>query len=220
MKINSILLLVVILNVPELKAQESIDLQPHFSEVWAGLIINKELSKKFNLELKDQIRISESLHGLRLNLLEVGLGYQIYKKLNVSAKYRFSFRSNARNTKRISVDLAYKTKIKPVKIEVKYRARFQNSRVTYTGESVNFIRNKLTISKKISKKWSGYSSYEIFHNLNDEFEHQSNRFVLGAKYKVNKHFGVKAFAQYDQDIHGKYQPTRSVFGMTGTYSFK
>ena len=209
-----------ILLTPALFAQEHSDLEPHINEVWTGFTIKKELSKKFRLEFEDQLRISDAYNGVRLNFLELGLNYNVIKGVDVNAKYRYSFRNDIRNTRRLTFDLSYKLKIKSIKADIKYRFRFQNTRVIYTGESVNFVRNKITFNKTINKKWTGYTSYEAFHNLNDEFEHQANRFVLGAKYKLNKRIKLKAFVQYDQDIHGKYQPTRSVFGLMGTYQFK
>lgn len=214
------LLLLIVLGVPGLKAQDKSNLKPHFFEVWTGITLKKEISKKFRLEFEDQFRISESLGSLRLNLYELGLNYHVAKGLNIKAMYRFSFRNNTRNTKRFSFDLSYKLKIKSLKTQIKYRARFQNTQVTYTGESIDFFRNKLTLTKKITEKWSGYSSYEIAFNLSDDFEQQSNRFVLGAKYAVNKRWQLKAFGQYDQDVHGKYKPTRTVYGLMGIYSFK
>jgi hypothetical protein len=215
-----IILISVSFAITSLQAQDNADMKPHFTEVWTGFTVKKKMSKKFTLQLEDQVRFSENYAGVRLNFIEVGLNYHIKKGWNASANYRYSFRNSSRNTKRVSFDLSYKLKIKPVKAEIKYRARYQNTVVTYTGESLNFIRNKLTLTKRLTKKWSLYSSYELFLNMSDEYEHQANRFVFGTKIKCNKHLQLKAFAQYDQDIHGKYQPKRTVFGLVGTYNFK
>lgn len=208
------------LAMTSLQAQDDSDMEPHFTEVWTGFTVKKKISKKLTLQLEDQVRFSESYEGVRVNFLEFGASYHLVKGWNASAKYRYSFRNNARNTKRVSFDLSYKLKIKAVKGDIKYRARYQNTVVSYTGESLNLIRNKLTLTKRLTKKWSIYSSYELFLNMNDEYEHQANRYVFGAKIKCNKHFQLKTFVQYDQDTHGKYRPKRSVFGLVGTYSLK
>ena len=215
-----IIFLSILLALTSLQAQDNSDMEPHLTEVWTGFTIKKKISKKLTLQLEDQVRFSESYQGIRLNFLEIGANYHIIKGWDASAKYRYSFRNTNRNTKRVSLDLSYKLKVKAVKGDIKFRARYQNTVVSYTGESLNFLRSKITLSKKITKKWSLYSSYEVFHNMNDEYEHQANRFVFGAKIKVNKHFKIKTFAQYDQDVHGKYKPKRSVFGLVGTYSLK
>lgn len=210
----------LLISAPVLHAQDIPDLEPHIYEAWTGFTIKGELNKKFTIALENQIRLSENYDGVRLNFIDLGLKYSIYKGLAFKAKYRYSFRNQARNTKRISFDLSYKLKIKPAKLALKYRVRYQNTQVAYTDENVDFLRNKLTLSYKLHKKWEGYAAYEIFHNMNDENEHQANRFILGVTYELKKQLKLKSFVQYDQDIHGKYKPTRTVFGLMGTYAFK
>ncbi|MFT6802077.1 MAG: long-subunit fatty acid transport protein [Salibacteraceae bacterium] len=217
---SSVLILVAFLLAPVLNAKDQPNLKPTLHEIWTGFTLSKDLSKKFSVDLEDQVRFSEALGGLRLNFLDLGLTYRINKVFDAKVNYRYSFRSNVRNTKRISFDLSYKVKIKPVKVEIKMRTRFQNTQVTYTGESTNYLRNKLTLYKSISKKWEGYMAYEIFHNMSDENELHATRFVVGTKFKLNKNLKLKAFLQYDQDVHGKYQPKRYVLGVMGTYEFK
>lgn len=192
----------------------------HIYEVWTGFTVKKKLSDKFSVDLENQYRFNTDLGGLRQSFLELGVNYKAWKALEINAQYRFAFRQFVRNTNRFALNVSYKWKVKPVKMEIKFRSRFQNTIVTYTGQSISFFRNKLTLTYKINKKWNVYGAYEAFANMNDEYEHQANRFSLGVHHELNKKFKLKTYLQLDQDLHGKYRPTRSVLGVMLSYKFK
>ena len=94
---------------------------------------NINLNKKFSLNFDDQIRITEGSQ-ISVNFMEAGIKYKFIKKAAIKVQYRYSFRNDMRNTTRLSFDLSYKWKIKPANLQIKYRARFQNTVVTYTGQ--------------------------------------------------------------------------------------
>ena len=219
MKKISVFIILLLLGF-NLKSQDLIYDESNVSEVWSGFTLKKKLSKKLTLNLDDQIRINAGIKEVRVNFMEVGLKYKVYKNLSVKVQYRYSLRTNLRNTKRISFDVSNKWKIKRLKLELKYRARFQNAIVEYTGQNITYGRNQFSISYKINKKWSPYTSYESFFKFNDNKEFRSNRYNLGIEYTVNKRLSWNGFIQYDQELNVKNPVSRSVIGVLLVYKLK
>lgn len=190
----------------------------HSREVWTGFTLKKDLNKKFSVNFDDQIRITEG-SSIRVNFMEAGIKYKFVKNAAFKVQYRYSIRNNMRNTKRLSFDLSYKWKIKPANLEIKYRARFQNAVVEYTGQSFTYFRNRLVLTYKFNKKWSAYGSFENFYRFNERNDFRANRYEFGANYSINKQLDLKTFAQYDYDLNVKSPASRSVIGVLLKYKF-
>ncbi len=203
-----------------LQAQDPLTDGPHYSELWTGFTLKKKLNDKFTVNFDDQIRFTQEWNKIRVNFMELGVKYKINKVIAIKAQYRYSIRNEVRNTRRISLDLSSKWKIKPWNLEFKYRARFQSGVVVYTGQSRSFFRNKFVLTYKFNKKWKTYASYESYYKVNGLSEFRSNRYVLGANYQLNKRLELNPFLQLDQEINVKHPATRSVFGLLFTYQFK
>ena len=212
-----VLLLIIGLSGIDVYAQEKVKpIQDH--EVWAGVVLKKELTKKLTLNLDNQVRISDNLNGVRSNFVELGLKYDLNKIFSVRGQYRYTFRNNTRNTERISLDAMAKWKFKPAKLQFKYRARFQNTMVVYSGQHLTTFRNRFTVQYKISKKWRTYVEYESFYRFNTRNEFRRNRGTLGAKYRINKEIQLKGFLQIDQDINIRIPQRRTTLGLILTYN--
>lgn len=183
------------------------------NEVWVGFTLKKQVSDRVTLSLDQQTRTMDNLEGIRANFFELGLKYELSKHFAVKGQYRYTIRNNMKNTERLSLDLTTKWKYKPVKLTFKYRLRFQNAVVDYTGQNLTFLRNRFTLQYKISKKWQAYTEYESFYKFNQKNEFRGNRYTFGAKYRISKQMNLNAFYQIDQEINVKDPIRENIFGM-------
>ncbi len=213
-----LLFLFIWTSLATLNAQERPIEYNHTKEVWTGFTLKKDLNKKFSLNFDEQVRITEGSQ-IRVNFMEAGIKYKFIKKAAFKVQYRYSFRNDVRNTSRLSFDLSYKWKIKPANLQIKYRARFQNTVVDYTGQSMAYFRNRLIVTYKYNKKWSTYAYFENFYRLNERNEFRANRYEFGANYNINKQFELKTFLQYDYEINVKSPSSRRVIGVLVKYEF-
>lgn len=183
------------------------------NEIWIGFTLKKQVSDRITLNLDQQTRTMNNVEGIRTNFLELGMKYELSKHFAVKGQYRYTIRNLMRNTTRLSLDLAAKWKYKPANLTFKYRLRFQNASVRYTGESLAYLRNRFTLQYKVSKKWLAYTEYESFFRFNQRNEFRGNRFTLGARYRVSKEMYVNAFYQIDQEINVKDPFKENIFGV-------
>ncbi|UTW66347.1 DUF2490 domain-containing protein [bacterium SCSIO 12643] len=183
------------------------------NEVWVGFTLKKQVSDRVTLSLDQQTRTMDNLEGIRANFLELGMKYELSKHFAVKGQYRYTIRNNSKNTERLSLDLSTKWKYKPAKLTFKYRLRFQNSVVEYTGQNITYLRNRFTMQYKISKKWQTYVEYESFFKFNQKNEFRGNRYTLGAKYRISKQMNINAFYQIDQEINVKHAFRENIFGV-------
>ena len=106
---------------------------PAFAQVsdanlWTGLGAKMGITKKLDVAYETQTRFYNNVSQLKTYYNELGVKYGVIKGLDVSVKYRFA--RKYRNTywdseNRFNFDVSYGYKIKPAKIRVKARARYQ-----------------------------------------------------------------------------------------------
>ena len=190
------------------------------NEAWVGFTLKKEVSDRVVLSFDQQTRTMDDLNGIRAHLLELGLKYKLSKHFSLKGQYRYTLRNNMKNTDRISLDLTTKWKYKPAKLTFKYRVRFQNTVVSYTDQNITYLRNRLSLQYKISKKWNIYTEYESFFKFNEKNEFRGNRYSFGAKYKVTKRIVLNAFYQLDQEINVKSPSRQNVYGLLLQWNLK
>jgi predicted porin len=190
------------------------------NEVWIGFTLKKEVSNHVTLSFDQQTRTMDNLQGIRANLLELGLKYELSKHFSVKGQYRYTFRNNMKNTKRISLDISTKWKYKPAKLTFKYRLRLQNTVVSYTRQNLTLARSRFSLQYKISKKWGIYTEYESFFRFNEKNEFRGNRYTVGTKYKLTKQMELNAFYQVDQEINVKSPVQQNIYGLLLQWNLK
>jgi len=183
------------------------------NELWTGFTLKHKISKKTTLFLDQQTRVTDNLNSIRTNFFELGLKYKFSKQFNLKAQYRYTIRNSKRNVKRISLDANLKWKYKPAKITFKYRARFQNSTVVYTGQRFTFLRNRFGLAYPITKELESYVEYESFYRFNQRNEFRGNRFTIGLEYELNKSVALNGFYQIDKEINVKDPKKNNVIGV-------
>lgn len=181
--------------------------------LWIGATLKRKVSDRVSVTIEQQTRTKNRLDDLHSSFLEAGVKYKFGKRYSVKTQLRYSIRNDARNTMRVSMDFGSKWRIKPAKLMFKYRARFQNAVVTYTGENITYLRNRVSIEYKVSKKWKINTMYESFFRFNDRNEFRTNRYGLGGTYSYSKRLDVDIFYLYDQEFNVKKPEHVGVFGV-------
>jgi hypothetical protein len=102
--------------------------QVNDANLWLGLGARLPINKNFSINYETQTRFYQNVSSLKTYYNELGLKYGIIKGLDASVKYRFArkFRDTYWDSEnRFNFDVAYDYKIKPAKIRVKARLRYQ-----------------------------------------------------------------------------------------------
>lgn len=146
----------------EAYSQETIN-----SGIWLGNNLKIALNKKFDFNFNQQIR--EIISPLQIGTLqlETGIDYALKKHLIASAFYRFDLKPDiyaaAIIQHRLYFDLGINHKFKK-KMTVDFRIRFQQQfqRIKLPNK---YLRPKLTLKYKMTKKISFYTDGELFYNI-------------------------------------------------------
>lgn len=203
-----ILMAFIIVGITPAFAQTD-DIKPT-NELWTGFTLKHKLSQKNTFNFDQQTRFTDNVTKVRTVFLELGIRHKINKYFDIKGQYRYTFRNSKHNAHRISFDARAKWKFKPVKLELIYRFRLQNTLINYTGQNIPFLRNRITLKYPFTKKLNSYAEYESFYRFDTKSKFVANRYTLGLKYDLNKMFGVNLFYQIDQEINVRYLDKRNV----------
>lgn len=195
-------------------AQETSDL-----ELWRGIEVEYELNDKWSLELEEQFRLHENISTLKVFFLETGLQYQAADFLDFKFLYRYSNNQNSRNSRRVTFDTKFEYDIPDNPIDIKYRIRLQNTRVSYTEQNINYIRNKLELDANLSKLVDPFLAYEHFFRVRriEESESRTNRYTLGLRWRVEKDLELETYFRRDHERNVKVPNTQYIIGVLAKY---
>ncbi|MCG8576217.1 MAG: DUF2490 domain-containing protein [Flavobacteriales bacterium] len=100
------------------------------ANLWTGLGVNADLNDQFSLAYETQTRFFNNFSQLGNYYNELGVKYKPLKDVKIAVKYRYArkYRSTFWDSEnRFNIDAAYRYKIKPAKISLTARARYQVS---------------------------------------------------------------------------------------------
>lgn len=164
--------------------------------LWAGIGVNKKLTKKFSLDLKAQSRIVDNFSYTQSYLAEAGLSYKLRKHWNVAGYYRFISKrknetSNFKNRHRFYADLSYDNKIGAIKFEnrVRYQYQFKDNDGEI-GFDKSYIREKIEIAYPNKSNFTPYLSGDLFYEIGGKIDQLRPK--IGTSYKINKHHSLDA----------------------------
>jgi hypothetical protein len=195
---------------------------------WAVVNIQKKLSKDFEINLEQQLRLYTNATTIDDYILDFGSKYKMNKNFKLGANIRYIYNkkrwNETENNSRYNLDLNYKGNIS-TKLKLYYRLRYQKDITNVLSETqmtnVNFssIRNRIKIGYKINKNNRLYFSGEIFRSM-EIFKSpyfNKTRFYLGNVIKTkigdfNCSFG------YEQEINTDYP--LSFFFLKTVYTLK
>lgn len=186
-------------------------------ELWTGAKLEYKLSKKVKLELEEQVRLNDNMSTTKVFFVEPGIRYKFNKFIDFKFKYRFSDFHQSRNENRMTMDIRFEYDIPKNPIDLKYRFRFQDSKVTYTEQKINYTRHEWTADINLTKWMDPYVSYEIFY-LQQKKEIRTHRYSLGLQWKLGKDLDFTTFYVMDYQVNVKKPDTQHIFGGTFSYS--
>lgn len=180
------------------------------NEFWTGVSLNYKLNKKIDFSLDQQVRITDNLNTIRSTFFEFGAKYTFNKHFSTRLQHRYTIRNEARHVNRFTLDGTGKWKIKPVKLELSYRLRFQHGVVTFTKEPETYLRNRFQIRYQIVKKLKLFARYESFYQFNDKTRFRHNLYATGIELKATKKLDLSLFYRVDQKINTKNPEIRNI----------
>lgn len=189
------------------------------NELWAGYTLRFKLNKKLRFDLEQQTRTNDNFGGLKSAFVETGVKYRIKKWISLKPQWRYTIVANGRNRSRLSLDANLKWEFKKLKLTPKYRMRFQNTTVSYTGEFITILRNQLTLGYNWTKLVDPYVEYENFYRFNFKNETRVHRYTAGLEWKLNKKAALKTVYQVDQEVNVSAPDRQNIVAILFGYSF-
>jgi hypothetical protein len=181
---------------------------------WLGFNISKELSKKFDLEFEEEVRIFQHFSEINRFATTIGGSYSINKYLKAGAGYTWIYRHDVNdsfweNRHRYYLQLTGKVELGRVAFSI--REKFQS---TYIDKDVkgfdyspeNYLRSRLQIAWDVkNSSLEPYASAEMINQLNnpDGNEIDNMRYTLGLEFPLFKKLDLDTYLRLSQEMNVK-----------------
>jgi hypothetical protein len=181
---------------------------------WLGFNVSKELSRKFDLEFEEEVRIFQQFSEINRFATSIGGSYSFNKYLKAGAGYTWIYRHDVNdsfweNRHRYYLQLTGKVDIG--RLSISLREKFQS---TYIDKDVkgfdyspeNYLRSKLQIAWDIqNSKLEPYASAEMISQLNnpDGNEIDNMRYTLGVEFPLAKKLVMDTYLRLSQEMNVK-----------------
>jgi hypothetical protein len=184
---NHLFLILLIIPLTGLAQERNINL-------WTGINVSKNITKKISLEADAQWRLTNNLTTTGSYIAELGAGYKFNKHWEVSAFYRFISRRKYdkgdeayvfKSYHRFYANLTYDHKIAFLKFA--YRLRYQNQFKDDNGTLENdksYLRNRIELSYPNKTKFTPAISADLFYRMGEAFDEV--RYKADVDFKINK----------------------------------
>jgi hypothetical protein len=175
--------------------------------LWTGVKVSKKLGSNVQASLNGQTRLGGTVDFLHSYLFDFGIEYKISKKIDIGGYYRWINRRKEEgdifeNRQRYYLDLKYVESFG--KIDFLNRVRYQHLFKDNEGDLEfvsNYIRNRIDLGFKASKRFEPYISADFFYSLGDnKFDQIRPR--IGADIKLNKKNGINTGLMTNLDLTG------------------
>jgi len=193
-----------------LKAQTDLGL-------WSNLAVEKEISKKMDIQLEEELRFNNNVTRLNSLLTEASLSYKINKYYSLGASYRFTYYTENRFGNRFTLSNQVKYTLKDFTLN--YRLNLQTD--FSTVDPVEYkIRNKFGVDYKFNKHWgiglAGELFYSFYYNRSmfDRY-----RLAFGVDHKINKHHKISGSLMFQREFNVANPEADVVLGIGYKYSW-
>jgi long-subunit fatty acid transport protein len=186
--------------------------------LWSNIAVEKEISKKMEIQLEEELRFNQNVGRLNSLLTEAGFKYKINKYYSLGASYRFTYYTENRFGNRFTLSNQVKYKIEDFTLN--YRLNLQTD--FSTKDPVEYkIRNKFGVDYKINKRWEIGVSGELFYS----FYYNRNRFdryrlAYGVDYSFKKRHKLSASLMFQQEFNVANPESDVILAFKYKYSLK
>lgn len=139
---------------------------------WLSAGVSQNIGE-YRWSFEQNLRLRYGLSIVDKHFSEIGLRRKINKRLTIGGNYRLGWNDPATRPElfhRVNIDARIKYKWKKQDLELLWRPRIQ-ARFKPGGEgnsAKTVLRNKVTLQKKINKKFDAWIAIELFTDLNPE----------------------------------------------------
>jgi hypothetical protein len=181
---------------------------------WLALDVSKEVTKKFDLEFEEEVRVFKQFSEINRFATSIGGSYSIFKFLKGAAGYTWIYHHDVNdsfwdNRHRYYIQLAGKFEIN--RLTFSLRERFQSTFIDkdikgfdYSPE--NYLRSRLQAVWDIkNSKMEPYASGEVIYQLNnpDGNKVDNIRYTLGTVFPLTKKLDVDTYLRLSQEMNVK-----------------
>jgi hypothetical protein len=195
-------------------AADKTDAQETDFGTWLSFELTKEITKKFDLEFEEEIRIFEKFREINRFGTSVGGSYSLNKYVKGGAGYTWLYRHDVKdqlweNRQRYYIYLRGRFEVG--RITFSLHEKFQS---TYCDSSVpgfdyspeNYLRSRLQAEYDLKgNKATPYIGAEMHYQLNnpDGNEIDDMRYTLGIDFPLTKKLGMDTYLRMDQEMNVK-----------------
>ncbi len=197
--------------------------QEQDARLYAGTEITVNLSPDMHLAFNQEARFVENVSIFDKSISELGLKYNISKHLRIGLTYRLTNKLNKdnyfRQWHRLQLDLRITQKIHNFRISYRtmYQSQYKNILSSKNGFIPdNYLRNRLSLQYRESKKIRPYISAELFTPIftNKKPYIDEIRYVSGLDYIFNRRYSLGLFYMLQNEMNIKKPNKNHVYGIS------
>ncbi|OFY34435.1 MAG: hypothetical protein A2W91_16230 [Bacteroidetes bacterium GWF2_38_335] len=184
--------------------------------------MEKEVTKKISATFEEEIRFSDNVSRLKKFYSELGVGYKLSKKFDLSVSYRYitQYKTDYSVSPRFYyiMALSWGDKFGRFKIKVRGKYMIKGSRLVTEETMINpmlYYRNLVEVMYNIPKApLNPFLSYELFVPLNNPYGVfiDGHRTTLGVDLKINKKNTATVYFRNDREANVENPLNAFIFG--------
>ena len=183
------------------------------NELWTGIEIQKDYTKKFNIEVGQYIRFKDQFSQFHKTYTDVALAYQLNSIVDFSVGYRYLIYDD-KTLHRVNFD----SKINIEKFKYIPDLRISIQKELPHDEIV--LRHKLTIEFPKIKKFSPYCLYEGFYSANSSILlKQKYRLGIGVELNLPRKNSIKFYYYNQSELDKDNLEDTNIWGTKYEYLF-
>jgi hypothetical protein len=180
----------------------------------AGVRLNLNLPKKWEVDLEYQFRMVDDLSTYRGSYFTLETDYRLTKEITAIGGYRYAL-TNGGNAHRFAAGLEVETRLHKVRLAfrplIQYRSAFVDDGEV-GGDGDTFARTRLRAEYPVTKKLDVYGTVEPFFGFGGEYPVDNWRNELGMQYAFTKGVRLDLYYIYRPDYGKAYNRLFHVLG--------
>lgn len=176
-------------------------------EIWSGITLKKNISKKIRLYLQEEIRFNNNALQIKRYLTDVGGRYELNDLIRIGLYYRFSMSNRTVYYEPVHKIYSDVELVKDInRFGLKLRGRIQYARNTKTidvyEKNIWYNRNEITVEYNIRKtRFTPFIEHEQFIPLNNPWLKGIDKYRLqaGTEIYINPKLDISVSYLYQRE---------------------